>query len=119
VQKAISGDFVRLHVTADLDATTILANLLAKGGGSGPVITPPKVPLPSLPPLPLPSLPPLPLPSLPPVPLPSVLPSGVLPSLPGLPLPSLPIHLGLSDPSTGEVGGVRGGIDAILTGADA
>src|SRR5262249_55595392 len=42
VQKAISGDIVRLHVTADLDATTILSNLLSKGGGSGPVITPPK-----------------------------------------------------------------------------
>lgn len=117
VQQAISGDFVRLHMTLDLDATTILANLLTKGA-SGPVVTPPKVPLPSLPPLPLPSLPPLPLPSLPPLPLPSVLPSGVLPSLPGLPLPSLPIHLGISDPSTGEIGGVRGGVGAILTGAE-
>jgi phospholipid/cholesterol/gamma-HCH transport system substrate-binding protein len=119
VQKAISGDFVRLHITVDLDATTILSNLLTKGGGPGPAVTPPKLPLPSLPHLPLPSLPPLPLPSLPPLPVPSVLPSGVLPSIPGLPLPSLPIRLGLSDPSTGEVGGVRGGIDAILTGADA
>lgn len=112
VQKAISGDFVRLHLTLDLDATTILSNLLTKGGGA--TVTPPKVSLPSLPPLPLPSLPPLPLPSLTPLPLPSVLPSGILPPLP---LPSLPIHLGMSDPSTGEVGGVRGGVGAILTGA--
>ena len=112
VQKAISGDFVRLHITLDLDATTVLANLLTKGGGSATQPTPPTVPLPSLPPLPLPSLPPLPLPSL--STLPSILPSG----LPPLPLPSLPIHLGVTDPATGEVGGVRGGVDAILTGAD-
>jgi phospholipid/cholesterol/gamma-HCH transport system substrate-binding protein len=112
VQKAISGDFVRLHMTLDLDATTILSNLLTKGGSG--TVTPPKVSLPSLPPLPLPSLPTLPLPSLPPLPLPSVLPSGILPPLP---LPSLPIHLGMADPSTGEVGGVRGGVEAILTGA--
>jgi len=113
VQKAISGDFVRLHLTLDLDATTILANLLAKGGDAGEVPTVPglPLPLPSLPTLPLPSLPPLPLPSLP---LPT--PSNLLPS--GL-LPSLPIHLGMADPSTGEVAGVRGGLDAILTGAEA
>lgn len=114
VQKAISGDFVRLHVTADLDATTILANMLAKGGST--TLPPlPQVPLPSLPPLHLPSLPPLPLPSLPP--LPSVLPSGILPS--GLlPLPSLPgVHFGEADPATGEISGVRGGFEAILTGA--
>ena len=112
VQKAISGDFVRLHLTLDLDAPTILSNLLAKGGPS------PSVPLPSLPPLPLPSLPPLPLPSLPPLPVPS-LPSA-LPSLPSLPLPSLPpLHLGVADPSTGEVTLVRGGLDALLSGGAA
>src|SRR5262249_14420308 len=79
VQKAISGDFVRLPITLDLDATTILSNLLAKGGSTVTPPTLPSVPLPSLPPLPplppLPSLPPLPLPSLTPLPLPSILPS--------------------------------------------
>jgi phospholipid/cholesterol/gamma-HCH transport system substrate-binding protein len=118
VQKAISGDFVRLHITADLDATTILANTLAKGGGPTTLPPLPQVPLPSLPPIPLPSLPPLPLPSVPPLPLPSVLPSGILPS--GLlPLPSLPgVHFGEADPATGEISGVRGGFEAILTGAE-
>lgn len=108
VQKAITGDFVRLRVTADLDAMTILSNLAASAGG-GP-LPPINIPLPQLPPLPLPSLPPLPplpLPTL----TPTILPSGLLP-LPTLP----PIRLGVNDPSTGEVVLVQGGLDALLYG---
>jgi phospholipid/cholesterol/gamma-HCH transport system substrate-binding protein len=113
VQKAITGDFVRLHVTADLDATTILSNLAASAaGGLLPPINLP--PLPQLPPLPLPSLPPLPplpLPTLTITPLPTILPSGLLP----LP-PAAPIRVGVDNPSTGEVVLVQGGFDALLYG---
>ncbi|GIH04640.1 ABC transporter substrate-binding protein [Rhizocola hellebori] len=116
-QKAITGDFVRLHATLDLDAASILANLMASAGGA-PLPALPQLPLPQLPTLPLPSLPPLPLPSLPPLPLPTVLPSGLLPSLPGLP-PILPgVRLGRSDPMTGEVAGMRGGLSALLIGGE-
>jgi phospholipid/cholesterol/gamma-HCH transport system substrate-binding protein len=108
-RNAISGDFVRLHATADLDATTILSNLLASAGGGGL----PPVTIPQLPTLPLPSLPPLP-----PLPLPTatptILPTGILPSLPTPSLP--PVRLGVNDPSTGEVVLVRGGLDALLYG---
>ncbi len=117
-QKAISGDFVRLHATLDLDAAAILANLMASTGGT-PLPTLPKLPLPSLPALPLPSLPPLPLPSLPVLPLPSILPSGLLPPLPGLPPLLAGQRLGVSDPMTGEVAGMRGGLSALLIGGEA
>ncbi|HCU49658.1 MAG TPA: mammalian cell entry protein [Micromonosporaceae bacterium] len=109
VQKAISGDFVRLHATLDLDATTILSNLLTSTGGL-PLPTLPKLPLPTLPPLP--PLPPLPLPSV----LPTILPSGPLLTLPPL-LPGT--RLGVSDPMTGEVAGIRGGLSALLIGGEA
>lgn len=122
--KAISGDFVRLHATLDLDAASILANALAAGPAAP---APPTVPgLPNLPGLPLPSLPPLPLPSLPPLPLPSgllpsgLLPSGLLPGLPGLPLAAAgPVCDGRWDPATGEVVRVRGGLAELLTGGQA
>ena len=112
VQKAITGDFVRLHVSADIDAVTILSNLAASAGGG--LLPPITVPLPQLPPLPLPSLPPLPpLPTLTPLPtiLPTILPSGLLPAPP---LPA--VRLGVNDPNTGEVVLVRGGFDALLYG---
>ncbi|MCP2325310.1 phospholipid/cholesterol/gamma-HCH transport system substrate-binding protein [Hamadaea flava] len=117
VQKAISGDYVRLHLTLDLDAASILANLVAKG------TTPGTPTVPGLPPI-LPSLPPI-LPSLPPIlptALPSILPSGLLPSgllpsglLPGLPL-SAPAVTWEYDPETGEIAGVTGGLQEILSG---
>ncbi|HEX6498670.1 MAG TPA: MCE family protein [Micromonosporaceae bacterium] len=95
VTGAIHGDYVNLHITLDLDAATILANLLVNPPGQ-------KAPVPGTPAVPtLPSLPPLPLPSLPnPLPsgvLPSLLPSGS-PLIPGLPIPGLP--LGLDAPAT-------------------
>ncbi len=76
---AISGDFVNLHATLDLDGAAILANLLvagpgtaptpglpgATGGGSGSLLPG----LPQVPGLPVPT-PPLPTPSLPGLPLP-------------------------------------------------
>jgi phospholipid/cholesterol/gamma-HCH transport system substrate-binding protein len=84
-QGAISGDFVNLHATLDLDGAAILANLLAAAPDSTPAV--PGAPAPGsgsgslLPGLPsVPGLP-LPTPSLPALPLP-------LPSLPGLPLPT-------------------------------
>jgi phospholipid/cholesterol/gamma-HCH transport system substrate-binding protein len=88
---AIVDDRVNLKVTADLDATQILANLLA--AAPGPPSGQPQIPvLPALPPVPsLPSLPPLPLPSLPPLPLPTTTPTG----LPLPPLPTMP-PIGLS-----------------------
>jgi phospholipid/cholesterol/gamma-HCH transport system substrate-binding protein len=83
---AISGDFVNLHATLDLDGAAILANLLAAapgtaatpgapgatGGGSGSLLPG----LPQVPGLPLPTLP-VPTPSLPglPLPLPTPTPS--------------------------------------------
>jgi phospholipid/cholesterol/gamma-HCH transport system substrate-binding protein len=97
-RKAISGDFVRLHVTADLDATTILSNLAASAGGG--LLPPITIPVPELPPLPLPTA------------TPTILPSGILPRLPSPP----PIRLGVNDPGTGEVVLVRGGLDALLYG---
>ncbi|NUT33620.1 MAG: MCE family protein [Hamadaea sp.] len=119
VQKAIAGDHVRLHITLDLDAGTILSNLVAKGGTTAPPSGPTLPPLlPSLPPL-LPSLPPL-LPSA----LPPILPSGTLPSgglLPSGLLPGLPLSAAVvtweSDPMTGEIAGVTGGLQAILVGS--
>ncbi|MEV0274062.1 MCE family protein [Hamadaea sp. NPDC050747] len=120
-QKAIAGDYVRLHITLDLDAASILSNLVAKGTtpGTPTVPTLPGLPLPSLPPI-LPSLPPI-LPSLPPI-LPSsgILPSGLLPSglLPGLPL-SAPVVTWEYDPATGEISGVTGGLSEILAGRTA
>ncbi|NUR69883.1 MAG: MCE family protein [Hamadaea sp.] len=117
VQKAIAGDYVRLHITLDLDAASILSNLVAKG------TTPGTPTVPGLPPI-LPSLPPI-LPSLPPIlptALPSILPSGLLPSgllpsglLPGLPL-SAPVVTWEYDPETGEIAGVTGGLQEILVG---
>ena len=125
--KAIVGDQVNLHITADLDATHILANLLAAAPPAQPgqpVPPVPVLPVPTavpgvpVPPLPLPSLPPLPLPTvtLPPLPLPTV--SGLLPSLP-LPLPTLPlgglaIARGAAPPGAAE--GTRGGLVYILAG---
>jgi phospholipid/cholesterol/gamma-HCH transport system substrate-binding protein len=93
VAGAVVGSTVNLHVTLDLDAMSVLANLTAAGPGAGPGQPLPWVPVPT--PIPLPSLP-VPLPSLS-LPVPSVsvpgvpLPSLPLPSLsvPGLPLPSL------------------------------
>jgi phospholipid/cholesterol/gamma-HCH transport system substrate-binding protein len=89
ISGAIAGNQVNLSVTADLDASQILANLLARPPAEGdetPGPQLPDLPLPSRPPLPslpLPSLPPLPtltpLPTLPPLPLPTL-------TLPGLPL---------------------------------
>jgi phospholipid/cholesterol/gamma-HCH transport system substrate-binding protein len=78
---AISGDFVNLHATLDLDGAKILANLLAAApsapgapGSGGPGSLLPG--LPGVPALPTPPLPKLPLPT----------PS--LPGVPGLPLPT-------------------------------
>jgi phospholipid/cholesterol/gamma-HCH transport system substrate-binding protein len=84
ITRSIVDDRVNLQVTADLDATRILANLLAAAPGTVP--GQPQIPiLPALPPVPtLPALPPLPLPSLPPLPLPT-------PTLTPLPLPTLPL----------------------------
>jgi phospholipid/cholesterol/gamma-HCH transport system substrate-binding protein len=82
---AVSGDFVNLHATLDLDGAAILANLLASAPGTTPAVPGTPVPgggsgsllpgLPAIPGVPLPTLP------LPPLPLP-------IPSLPGLPLPT-------------------------------
>ena len=112
-RNAIAGDFVRLHVTADLDATTILANLLASAGGG--LLPPLTIPLPQLPSLPLPSLPPLP-----PLPLPTVLPT-ILPTIPPSAHPARVAGAAADPPGrqrsgTGEVVLVRGGLDALLCG---
>ncbi len=108
VQKAISGDFVRLHITLDLDAAAILANLAA----SGPVLPGlPQVPIPQLPQLPLPNLP---LPTLLPTALPTILPSGLLPDLPLIP----GLRMGQANPQTGEIAGMHGGLNAMLTGGE-
>jgi phospholipid/cholesterol/gamma-HCH transport system substrate-binding protein len=126
--KAIVGDQVNLHLTVDLDAAEILANLLAAAppAGSGPPVVP-QLPVPPVPtaspgatvapppilPLPLPtlSLPPLPLPtiSLPPLPLP--LPSLPLPTLP---LGGLPIARGAAPP--GAADGIAGTLAAVMAG---
>lgn len=134
---AIVGDAVNLRVTADLNASDILANLLAsappaasgttgKAGTSG-VPRPgtsgtaaPGVPLPSVPDLPLPTA--LPCPSaLPtPTPLPTLIPCGTpLPTVSGLPdvlpsLPGLPIKLGAAPLGASEV--TQGGLGELLTG---
>jgi phospholipid/cholesterol/gamma-HCH transport system substrate-binding protein len=123
---AIVGNQVNLHLTVDLDATEILANLLASappaGQPSQPVIPVLPVPTaaPTLPKLPLPAitLPPLPLPSLslPPLPLPS-LPLPTLPGLPGLPLPTLPgLPIAAGAAPAGAVEGTRGGLAYVLAG---
>ena len=124
--KAIVGDQVNLHVSLDLDASQILANLLAAapparpGQPVVPQLPVPPVPtalpgvtVPALPHLPLPTLsvPPLPLPSLslPPLPLPSL----PLP-LPTLPLGGLPIARGAAPP--GAADGVQGELAYVLAG---
>jgi phospholipid/cholesterol/gamma-HCH transport system substrate-binding protein len=102
---AITSDRVNLHVTADLDASQILANLLAAappaaGGTQLPNLpTLPTVPLPTLPPLPLPTLTlPVPTPSLSlPVPLPP------LPSLPGLPIAAGSAPAGAAEATIGPL----------------
>jgi phospholipid/cholesterol/gamma-HCH transport system substrate-binding protein len=102
VDGAISGDFVNLHATLDLDGAAILANLLAaapsapgtpgSSGGSSSL-------LPGLP-----GVPALPgLPALPKVPLPT--PS--LPGLPGLPLPN-PTPTPTPTPTCGLLGVLLG-----------
>lgn len=95
VTRAIVGDAVNLHATLDLDAASILANLLASAPPAAPPAGPERPGLPGLPTLPaLPAVPTLPaLPGLPGLPLPSTSPLP-LPSLP-LPLPSLPLPLPL------------------------
>jgi phospholipid/cholesterol/gamma-HCH transport system substrate-binding protein len=106
---AISGDYANLSATVDLDATTVLSNLLVQapgqplpnpqtpasqnpssgtGGASPPPTTAPKATQSGPPPRPtLPTLPPLPVP-LPTISIPGVLP---LPCLPGVSI-LLPPH---------------------------
>ena len=110
VRAAIKDDRVNLHVTLDLDAAVVLANLVldpdtAAMKPSKPVPAEPKPTRPARPaatptPAPAPGAPGLPgvpgVPGLPGVPLPSVsvgLPSLPLPDLPlpDLPLPDLPL----------------------------
>ncbi|EFL31718.1 virulence factor Mce family protein [Streptomyces viridochromogenes DSM 40736] len=94
VVDAIKGDYVNLHITADLDLAGIYGNLTDKpGGGNGG-----DTPVPDLPDPPdLPDAPDLPdVPDLPSVPKPTALPSG--PSGPSGPsVPSSP-----SAPSGGD-----------------
>jgi phospholipid/cholesterol/gamma-HCH transport system substrate-binding protein len=74
---AVSGDFVRLHVTVDLNGAQILANLLVAPPSAAPPTTPalPTVPaLPGLPAVPGVTAPLPPLPGQPPPPSPP--PSG-------------------------------------------
>jgi phospholipid/cholesterol/gamma-HCH transport system substrate-binding protein len=119
---AIVGDAVNLHATLDLDAASILANLLASAPPAETPETPPQpaLPLPDLPELPgLPGLPELPLPGLPlptpsggldlPLPLPSL-----PPILPPLPLGGLEIAEGAAPMGAAE--GERGGLAEILAG---
>jgi phospholipid/cholesterol/gamma-HCH transport system substrate-binding protein len=85
---AISGDFVNLHATLDLDGAAILANLLAAAPGAAVPGAPAlgsATPGSGLPGSLLPGLPAVPALPLPPLPLPT-------PSLP-LPLPGLPLPL--------------------------
>ncbi|HEX6970191.1 MAG TPA: MCE family protein [Micromonosporaceae bacterium] len=118
VTGAIVGDAVNLQVTLDLDAASILANLLAAAPQPRseqprpqlpelPSLPLPSLPLPSL--SPLPSLPSLPLPSLTPTPLPTV-------SLPGLPLTEplqgLPIAEGMAPLGAAEI--QQGGLVELL-----
>jgi len=91
VTGAISGNFVRLHATLDLNGADILANLLtqqsppgaATSSGSGPTPTIPQLPVPLPLPVPtptLPKLPPLPIPT--PSLAPSILPTGLCGPIP-------------------------------------
>ena len=132
---AIVGDAVNLRLTADLNASDVLANLLASappaasgktgksGTRAGKSSTPAHgVPQPSasVPGLTLPTA--LPclsaLPTL--APLPTLLPCGTpLPGVSGLPnvlpsLPGLPIKLGLAPLGASE--GTQGGLDDLLIG---
>jgi phospholipid/cholesterol/gamma-HCH transport system substrate-binding protein len=93
VTGAISGDFVNLHATLDLDGAAILANLLA-AGPAAPGTSAPGPLLPGLPAVPgLPAIPGLPLPT---------------PSLPGLPLPGLPLPTPSPTPSASHSCGLVG-----------
>lgn len=123
VTDAIVGDAVNLHATLDLDATSILANLLASAPEPEKPQTPPQpgLPLPELPELPgLPGLPELP--GLPGLPLPT--PSGgldlplPLPSLPPI-LPPLPLggpEIAAGAAPMGAAEGQRGSFAEILSG---
>jgi phospholipid/cholesterol/gamma-HCH transport system substrate-binding protein len=126
VTNAVVGDFVNLRVTMDLDATTILANLLAAPAGPGaagltaPV---PQVPAPQLPTVPqlpgVPAVPGLPgVPTLPGAPGSPGLPC--LPLTPGVPLPTLlplPTLTPCPTPSPGAAGGTdHSGLLGLLTG---
>ncbi|MEV0975497.1 MCE family protein [Streptomyces sp. NPDC049915] len=79
---AVKGDYVNLHITADLDLADLYGNLTDKPGGSGGGAKPPGTPdLPDVPDLP----------DLPDVPdVPDVPPPTALPSAPGVPSPSAP-----------------------------
>ncbi|MFF9819175.1 MCE family protein [Streptomyces sp. NPDC014006] len=79
---AVKGDYVNLHITADLDLAGLYGNLTDKPGGSGGGAKPPGTPdLPDVPDLP----------DLPDVPdVPAVPPPTALPSAPGVPSPSAP-----------------------------
>ncbi len=112
VTGAISGDFVNLSARAALDATTILANLLAAPPpktSSGKGLTVPGLPgLPGTPGVPAPTLPPVPKPTVPGLPSPSATPLPV-PTLPGG-LPSPTLRLG------GMVGGDWNALVTLLLG---
>ncbi len=85
---AIKGDYVNLHITADLDLAGIYGNLTDEPGGGRGGDGPPQGPgLPEIPGLPdVPDLPDLPdVPDVPGVPTPTG-----LPSRPSVPSPSAP-----------------------------
>ncbi len=140
VTGAITGNFVNLRVDLDLDAATILANLLvapAPAAGAPPAGGKPNVPgLPNLPNLPgLPAVPCVPglpcppavpcVPAVPGVPAPPgvpVCPPGTPPGTPCVPgLPCLPPAPGVPGipgvpglPPTGATNGEPGAFDAVL-----
>ncbi|MFF8229766.1 MCE family protein [Streptomyces caelestis] len=114
VVDAIKGDYVNLHVTADLDLAGIYGNLTDEPGGGGDTRGPG---LPEAPDLPdVPDLPDLPdAPDLPDVPAPTALPSG--PSGPSVPAsPSAPS--GGEDPLCPPVCTAGYGSGGHRTGAD-
>lgn len=114
---AIVGNQVNLHVTLDLNVTTVLENLVTAPGTKLPVPTIPRLPLPTPPPLPLPAptVPGLPLPTLPGLPLGAASPS------PGAGELALAAEQGVWPPAgftpiEGEAAGVRGNLHMILIG---
>src|SRR6266545_3739150 len=128
VTGAITGNFVNLRVDLDLDAATILANLLiapAPAAGAPPAGGKPNVPgLPNLPNLPgLPAVPCVPaVPGVPAPPGVPVCPPGTPPGTPCVPgLPCLPPAPGVPGipgvpglPPTGATNGEPGAFDAVL-----